>query len=64
MIPSAFYMLQLLSVPNYDDINIYFITASGCLTDTPEHLRKKMAFPNFLKQCVSQTQPYTDRNLK
>jgi hypothetical protein len=57
-------MLQLLSLPSYDDINIYFITASGGLTDTPEHLRKKMAFPNFLKQSVSQTQPYTDRNLK
>ena len=24
----------------YDDINIYFLTASGRLTDTPEHLRK------------------------
>ena len=46
----------------YDDINIYFLTASGRLTDTPEHLRKN-GIPKLPKtKCFPDTALY--RNLK
>lgn len=63
MIPLAFWMLQLLSVSNYNEINIHSIIASSHLTDTPEQFWK-MTFLNFLKQNASYTHPYLDRSIK